>query len=112
MRLGRRNTIFLQFISTCSNEQRLAVLKTLDKKQIKILVEIIFNIGQSVIPITTKQKNKFTQSRRIIRQLLQPNVEVKARRNKLLKLSDLIPSFIQIFFKYDQGHDTFTTTEV
>lgn len=109
MRYSRNIFFFLKFVSSCSKEQRYAVLKCLNEAQLKILVEIIYNITKSVIPVSKRDKKLLRKYMHSIRRLILPALNLKSRQSILIKLEEIIPKVISLFFKYDERDDTDTT---
>lgn len=101
MKLTQSDTKLLQFLETCYQPQRIVLLKSLSKHQLKVLVEIIYNILKGVIPLSSKYKKSLFKYRSSIRLLTSKKVTVKTRQSKLVKIQEIIPLIIRAYWKYE-----------
>ena len=90
------------FLSTANISQIKAIINTLNLRQKKILIEIIYNILQGVVPVTTGEKTKLFSLKKNIRNIIANSLSTRTR---LLKIVVLIPMLTKIFFKYESGND-------
>ena len=90
------------FLSTANISQIKAIINTLNLRQQKILLEIIYNILQGVVPVTTGEKTKLFSLKKNIRNIIANSLSTRTR---LLKIVVLIPMLTKIFFKYESGND-------
>ena len=90
------------FLSTANISQIKAIINTLNLRQQKILLEIIYNILQGVVPVTTGEKTKLFSLKKNIRNIIANSLSTRTR---LLKIVVLIPMLTKIFLKYESGND-------
>jgi hypothetical protein len=93
------------FLSTANISQIKAIINTLNLRQQKILIEIIYNILQGVVPVITGEKTKLFSLKKNIRNIIANSLSTRQRRIRLLKIVVLIPMLTKIFFKYESGND-------
>ena len=101
MILSERNRCFLNFISSTAISQLKSILKTLTQHQLQLLVEIIFNIIQGVIPISGSVKKRLAKHSKAIRNVVVKGLTLKQRRTRLESISVIIPVMIKSFFQYE-----------
>ena len=93
------------FLSTANISQIKTIINTLNLRQQKILIEIIYNILQGVVPVITGEKTKLFSLKKNIRNIIANSLSTRQRRTRLLKIVVLIPMLTKIFFKYESGND-------
>lgn len=104
-KLTLANKSFLHFFSFCDKEQRKALLKTTTDDQLKLLVEIILNILQGVIPISTRTKKLLRSNKSSIRKVAEDSTSKALKRKRLAKISSEIPIILHSFLKYESRTD-------
>lgn len=57
---------FLGMLQTASKEQRKALLKTIDKQQLKALSEIAHNVIKGTVVLSTEEKKKLKKYKKLI----------------------------------------------
>ena len=100
MKLSKTDRHLFMFLSTANISQIKAIINTLNLRQQKILIEIIYNILQGVVPVTTGEKTKLFSLKKNIRNIIANSLSTRTR---LLKIVVLIPMLTKIFFKYESG---------
>lgn len=92
---------FLLFINSCGSEQRKAVLQVTNEHQLKLLVEIIFNLLKGIIPLPKHSKRQLSVNRPKIRRVIEESLQQRVRKIRLLKISNILPLIIQSYLKYE-----------
>ena len=105
MKLSKTDRHLFMFLSTANISQIKTIINTLNLRQQKILIEIIYNILQGVVPVTTGEKTKLFSLKKNIRNIIANSLSTRQRRTRLLKIVVLIPMLTKIFFKYESGND-------
>ena len=100
-RINEKSRLFLRFINTCDSLQRRAILRHIHVKQLKLLVEIIYNVLHGVIAITKQYKKYLMTKKKVIRRITSPGLSIEERKKAILKLEKDIPRLIQIYFNYE-----------
>jgi hypothetical protein len=103
-KLTLANKSFLHFLS-CDKEQRKAILKTTTDDQLKLLVEIVLNLLQGVIPTSNRTKNLLRSNKNNIGKVVEDSTSKTLRRKRLAKISSEIPVILQSFLKYESRTD-------
>ncbi|CAG2255221.1 unnamed protein product [Mytilus edulis] len=67
-------------------EQITYILKTLTTNQVQVILEILYNVIKGVCPISKKNKTALMQRKRLIREVLRPDLTLNQRRRQLQKL--------------------------
>jgi hypothetical protein len=78
-----------------SDEQRVAILKSLTGPQLRALLEAIYNVLKGTCPIPVKDKKKLFQHRHIIRRLVSKELNRQQQHRLLKKHRQLIPLFLK-----------------
>lgn len=109
---SQQNILFLKFLSSCEGEQRKSIIQTTTENQLRLLVEIIHNLVQGIIPIQTRNKQLLQLNKENIRKVVEVSVSIKLRRKRLININRDIPIIIQAFFKYESRIGLGQKTEV
>ncbi len=89
-KLVKKNVSFFRLMSTSSSrKQRRALLDTITADQLKSLIEIIVNLLEGVLQITSKRKSELGRYKTLIRTLGDKSVSLH-RKQKLLRGRDLV----------------------
>jgi len=94
---------FLEFLLIAPKVQLKLLLKNLTTNQLKLLVEIIYNAAKGTIPLSDSDKSKLWKYKRIIRQVLLQGLTQRQRLQKLLKIRDLLPIFIESYLRWHEN---------
>ena len=78
-----------------SDEQRVAILKSLTGPQLRAVLEAIYNMLKGTCPIPDKDKKKLYQHRHIIRRLVSKDLNRQQQQRLLKKHRQLIPLFLK-----------------
>lgn len=101
--LTLKNKLYLKFLAFCDREQRKAIIRTSHDDQLKLLVEIIYNLLKGVISLSRNKTQLLTLDKNNIRKVVADSVSMNLRRKRLLKIVNNIPIIIQLYFKYEPG---------
>ena len=110
-----RHIHFLSLLVTCDDEQRAAMIKTMNMQQFKILVECIHNILYGVISISSSFKKNLAKHKTIIRKITDANTTRHHRKQLVLKYRFLLPGIIRVVLQHiknDERNDTDSETEI
>ena len=77
----------IEFLIKTTPQQRMKILKTLKKEELKLIIEIIFNVVYGVCPISETSKKVLLRYKGPIRQVIADELRANQRRSILIKLS-------------------------
>lgn len=98
---GQMNTFSL-FLASSRKQQVMYILKTLSKDQLRIILEIFYNITNGIISISTKDKIKISKYKSIVRKILGSDLKWGSRKKLLWKIKHLVPIIILNYSKHVQ----------
>jgi len=93
----------LDFLQFASDRQRKMVIQTLSDEQLKLLIEIIYNVSSDVIAIPKSDENLLRRYKLGIRRTLVEGISRKQRRQRLLSISQLLPIFIKSYIRWQEN---------
>lgn len=91
---------FLEFLAIAPPHQQKMLLKSSTDEQLKLLIEIIYNIAMDNIPISDEDKRQLSKYKLGIRKVLAHEISRTQRRQRLIAVS----SVFSIFIKYYSVH--------
>ena len=92
-----RHVNFLSLLASAEDQQRLAMIKTMNNEQFKILLECIYNILHGVVTLSPLNKKKLLEYKTVIRKITAEDTHRLHRKRLLLKYrSNLIPIEVKI----------------
>lgn len=75
-----RHIHFLSLLSDGDDKQRLALLKTMNLKQFKIVIECIYNVLYGMCTVSNKDKTKMKSYKDVIRRLTLKDITREHRK--------------------------------
>jgi hypothetical protein len=90
----------IEFLIKTTPQQRMKILKTLKKEELKLIIEIIFNVVYGVCPIFETSTKLLLRYKGLIRQVIADGLRANQRRSILIKFRKIIPVFVQAYVKY------------
>jgi len=94
---------FLEYLLAASNMQVKSLLQNLTTDQLKLLVEIIYNVAKDIIPLSDSDKSKLWKYKRVIRGVLLRGLTRRQRQRRLVKIKDLLPIFIRGYLQWQES---------
>lgn len=94
------------FLLNATVKQISQAIKSLNKKQLEWLIEIIYNVMQGVCSISSVDKTLLTKKRKLIRKIVSKGVAYKQRKLYLLKIRGLLPIFLKTYLRYVSRTDS------
>lgn len=95
---------FIDFLTTASKQQQIMLLKSLTYTQLKLLIEIIYNVVMDNIPITNDDKKKLIKHKSTIRKVLVEGLSLQQRRKRLLLLKgNILYIFIKNYLEWQKN---------
>ena len=88
---------FLNLLDSTHTTQQRALIKTLSPEQLRTLCEILLNIVEGTLDISSYVKNYFKRKSRVIKRLLNKNTSKKNKQSLLLKNIKLLKYIIKTF---------------
>ena len=88
------------------------MLRHLDVEQLRVLVEIVHNILQGIIPLTPPNRKRLGKYKQLIRRVTKQGLTQRVRLRALTRLFMLIPIFIKEYFRYDSGNGIDTERKI
>lgn len=76
---------FLSLLISCEDEQREALLRTMNNEQFKVLLECFYNILHGGVTLSTQNKKKLIEYKDVIRQITAEDTTRLQRKRLLLK---------------------------
>ena len=95
--LIKKEKDFLRLLVTTTDKQKKVLLQTIEKSQLRAIVQIVYNlmIGYRTLPEKDKKKKKRLAKRKnVIRQFVSQGISLKTRKALLLKYHKYILPFI------------------
>ena len=96
---------FIQCLLEFNQEQRHFILKTVTNKQLKDIIEIIYNAMQGICPIISQEKVKLQKYKSVLRSLIASDISIHRRRQLLLKVETILPVIFKAFIRYVKRTD-------
>lgn len=94
---------FVEFLQYASPLQRNAILQTLTNQQLKVVIEIIYNVVMNVIPIPDQDKRSLKKRKRDILRTLAKGISKQNRRRRLLSIGDIVQVFVRNYLKWQSS---------
>ena len=94
---------FLEFLLNTSNFQRNWLLKNLNVEQLKLIVEILFNVAMENIPSTKEDKRKLTKYKTPIRKVLSSRLTHRQRLVRLMKIRNILPLVVRKYLQWQEN---------
>jgi len=94
---------FLGYLLTASKVQVKSLLRNLTTDQLKLLVEIIYNVAKGIIPLSDSDKSTLWKYKRIIHRVLLQGLTRRQRQQRLVKIRDLLPIFIRGYLQWQES---------
>lgn len=91
----RKHIALFEVVVQSTDFQRLALLKTLTDKQIRAILEVIYNVLKGTCPIDSKEKKKLNLHKSALRRLVSSDLNLKQRQRLLIKHRDILPSLLK-----------------
>lgn len=92
--LIKKENDFLRLLLTTSDKQRKALLQTIERSQLRAIVQIAYNLLVGYHPLPEKDKKKLEKRKDVIRQFVSRGISLKTRKALLLKYYKYILLFI------------------
>ena len=92
-------SLFRLLVDT-SDDQRLAIVKTLTSGQLRGVLEAIYNVLRGTCPVSDKVKKALYQQRRIVRRLVSRDLTRQQQHRLLAKHRALLPSLLKPVIEY------------
>lgn len=84
--------MFCMFLLMSSKEQFNYMIKSITKEQLQIILEILYNISNEIITISTEDKRRL--------KLLSSDLKWTSRKRLLWKIKLAVPIILQNYLKY------------
>ena len=81
----RKHLSLFELLLEATDEQRLALLKTLNPTQLQAVLEAIYNVLRGTCPIEDKLKKTLYPHRRVLRGLVSKNITRQQQQRLLVK---------------------------
>lgn len=94
---------FLNFLLFAPQRQREIIVQTLTDEQLKLVMEIIYNVANDVIEIPKSDKTLLSRYKLGIRRTLVNGISKRKRRHRLVLVSKLLPIFIRNYLKWREN---------
>ena len=94
---------FLEFLLSTSKSQRKMLITNLSYQQLKLIVEILYNIAMENIPLRKEDKRKLTQYKSSIRKVLSTRITRRQRLVRLIKLNEILPIVIRNYLQWQES---------
>lgn len=94
---------FIKFLHSTTSLQRKAIMKSLTNDQLKLLIEIVYNVAMNVIPILEEDKRLLSKHKLSIRRTLEEGISKKQRQQRLLTIHKILPIFIRNYLKWQES---------
>lgn len=91
---------FLEFLSIAPQQQQKALLMAITDKQLKLLIEILYNVAMDTVPISDGDKKKLSKYKLDIRKTLADGLSTTLRRRRLIAISGVLPVFIKNYSRW------------
>lgn len=92
----KKEADFLLFFLHASNKQKKVLLRTIEKAQLRAIVQIVYNVLMGNRSLLTKDKKQLAKRKTIIRQFVSEGISLKRRKELLLKHFKYILPFIDV----------------
>ena len=112
MKLTLSEKAFLTFLQYSSHTQTKVLIKSLETKQLKCVLEIVYNILKGVIDISKSDRRRLQKNKSNIRRIFVEGLNVIQRKSRLQKISEILPFLIRRYFQYESGTDITTKGEI
>ena len=91
----KSNSAFLNLLHSSHAKQRKALLKTMTQNQLKVLIEVIYNIFKGTLRLSKYYIKKLFPHRTTIRSIASRRVNRKRKRDIFVKKHSIIPILIK-----------------
>lgn len=88
--------VFCMFLLMSSKEQ----FNSITKEQLQIILEILYNISNEIITISTEDKRRLKKYKIDARKLLSSDLKWTSRKRLLWKIKLAVPIILQNYLKY------------
>lgn len=92
--------VFCMFLLMSSKEQFNYMIKSITKEQLQIILEILYNISNEIITISTEDKRRLKKYIIDARKLLSSDLKWTSRKRLLWKIKLAVPIILQNYLKY------------
>lgn len=96
----KAQSAFLELLATSSKQQATALIKSMNKDQIKTICELLINVRYGNIPLTNKDKKKLSRKRNIIRELTSKTTTQKVRKQVIEREANLVIVIIKVILPH------------
>lgn len=110
MRVDRQ--CLVQFLLSCTIHQFDHVLKTLNRDQLQIIIDIIYNVVQGICKVSDDDKTKLKKKKTLIREVLLPRLTLVQRKRKLFSIRKLLPIILKACHRHGSRIDINSKTEI
>lgn len=90
-----KESCFLRLLLDTNNEQRNAMIKTITQRQLKVVVQIAYNVLQGAREVSRKDINRLIRHRLVIHRFIDKQTTHVRRVGLLLKYLDIILPLIK-----------------
>lgn len=91
----KKEVDFLSLLLNTSDKQRKALLHTIQKSQLRAIVQIVYNLLGGYHPLPEKDKKRLATRKTVIRQFVSRGISLKKRKELLFKYYKYILPFIK-----------------
>ena len=99
---NKEKVYFINGLLILSNKQRNMIVKHLEDEQLKVILEIIFNVLRGVCKVTSTEKQTMEPFIKILRSLISSDVAVRRRKQLLMKIREILPLFLKAYIRYSK----------
>lgn len=92
--LIRKEIYFLRLLLHTSNRQKKVLLQSIEKSQLRAIVQIVYNLMQGYRSLPEKDKQQLAKRKAVIRQFVSKNISFRKRKALLFKYYKFILPFI------------------
>lgn len=90
MKVLRHLSLF-EFLTEATDDQRYAILKTLNSAQLRAVLEAVYNVLRGNCPIRDALKKKLYRHREILRRLVSKDLTRQQQQRILVKHRSVVP---------------------
>ena len=83
-----------------TKSQRFAIIKTLHPRQIRAVLEAVYNVLRGTCPVSDKVKRKLFQHRQILRRLVSKGLSPQQKHRLLVKHRETLPLLLKPVVDY------------
>lgn len=92
--LIKKEKDFLRLLVTTTDKQKKVLLQTIEKSQLRAIVQIVYNLMIGYRTLPEKDKKRLAKRKNVIRQFVSQGISLKTRKALLLKYHKYILPFI------------------